>query len=358
MHELEVPEPHLLPFAIGTFDTIGPLSRAAFPHRHTFHEIVYVTHGSGSHVVDLRRHPLRPPELCVIAPGQVHHWDARELHGWVLLFDDAFLLAHPGDRDLLHHLAEHPRPRLDRAAVARLRPLVTGLLAEYRERGPGMVSVLQALLHILVVRAVRALGAARYAREPHVVPAPSPPHGPHESHGPQGLEGLERPGELRQRPDGPAGTPEPYGTPEPSGLPGPPASAAALARRFTRLLARRGADGQLAVTVRGCAAELGVSAGYLTEAVKAATGRTPGSLIRHAQVLEAKRLLAGTGLTVGRVARAAGFSDPAYFCRFFRRETGLSPGEFRRAAHGTAAAPVRKHHTGRTPSIDPGEGAP
>ncbi|MFI0724298.1 helix-turn-helix domain-containing protein [Streptomyces sp. NPDC021224] len=38
------------------------------------------------------------------------------------------------------------------------------------------------------------------------------------------------------------------------------------------------------------------------------------------------------GLTITQVSVSVGFADPAYFCRFFRRETGgLSPGEFRRA---------------------------
>ena len=53
MHRLEVPAPHAPPFAVGTFDEIGPLSRAEFPHRHTFHELVHVTGGTGAHVVDL-----------------------------------------------------------------------------------------------------------------------------------------------------------------------------------------------------------------------------------------------------------------------------------------------------------------
>ncbi|OEU97266.1 hypothetical protein AN217_04555 [Streptomyces qinglanensis] len=51
-------------------------------------------------------------------------------------------------------------------------------------------------------------------------------------------------------------------------------------------------------------------------------------------MLEAKRLLAGTAMTVRQVAHEVGFADPAYFCRFFRRETGASPGEFRRESHG------------------------
>ncbi len=60
-HRLEVPQPQALPFAVGTFDTIGPLSRAAFPHRHTFYEILHVTSGRGVHVVDLARQELRAP---------------------------------------------------------------------------------------------------------------------------------------------------------------------------------------------------------------------------------------------------------------------------------------------------------
>ncbi len=91
-----------------------------------------------------------------------------------------------------------------------------------------------------------------------------------------------------------------------------------------------------------------MTTGYLTEAVKAATGRTPGQLVREARTHEAKRLLAHTGLTVRQVAARVGMADPAYFCRFFRRETGLSPGAFRRGgeAHGDGI-----HHDHRIESI-------
>lgn len=111
-HRLEVPMPNTLPFAIGTFDTIGPMSRASFPHRHTFHEIVHVTGGTGEHVVDLAHFPLRPPNLCFIAPGQVHHWEnVTGLEGSVILFTDDFLLDHPADRRALR---EHgPRSWLE-----------------------------------------------------------------------------------------------------------------------------------------------------------------------------------------------------------------------------------------------------
>lgn len=161
LHRLDVPAPHLLPFAIGSFDTIGPLARANFPHRHSFHEIAYVTGGRGTHVVDLVRRPLGPPELSVIVPGQVHHWErVAQLHGWVILFTEDFLLAHPGDRDALATLGGCPGLRVSAGAAPRIASLVAEMVREYGKRADGFTSVLQAQLHILIAQALRLPGAS------------------------------------------------------------------------------------------------------------------------------------------------------------------------------------------------------
>lgn len=291
LHRLQVPAPQQLPFAMGSFDAVGPLSRAPFPHRHTFYEIVFVTGGRGAHVIDLSRWELRPPHLCFVVPGQVHYWEnATDLHGRVILFTEDFLLDHPGDRDLLRGLGERPwfSPTGDDASS--LARLVADMECEYRAGQAGFASVLRAYLHVLVVRASR----------------------------------LAEP--LARRPD-PAGRP------------------ALVTQEFLRLLARPGPE---VWSVRSCAAGIQVSVGYLNEAVKQTTGRTPGQLVRQVRTHEAKRLLARTDLTVRQVAAGVGFADPAYFCRFFRRETGLSPGSFRR---GSGAM----HHDYRVPSIEPGD---
>lgn len=288
LHRLEVPAPHLLPFAIGSFDTIGPLSRAGFPHRHTFYEIVHVTSGSGAHVIDLSRWQLRPPHLCFVVPGQVHYWeDVSDLQGVVILFTDDFLLAHPGDRDVLRTLGERPWLSLSRTDSADIAPLITDMEREYALGRPQFTDVLRAFLHVLILRAAR----------------------------------MSEPG---------------------GDAPGSPRRADAVAREFVRLLAGPGSGAR---SVRSLASRMGVTVGYLDEAVKQVTGRTPGQLVRQARTHEAKRLLALTDLTVRQVAKEAGFADPAYFCRYFRRETGLSPSEFRR---GSGAM----HHDYRIPSID------
>ncbi|MFE6747003.1 helix-turn-helix domain-containing protein [Kitasatospora purpeofusca] len=292
LHRLQVPLPHLLPFAIGSFDTIGPLSRAGFPHRHSFFEIVYVTGGRGAHVLDLVQRPLQPPQLCVIAPGQVHHWvDADDLTGQVVLFNEDFLLTNPQDLAALRVLAGRPAVRLGDQAGP-IAALLADMEAEYRARPAGYPGVLRASLHILVVRALRACAPV----------------------GPGVLPG--RTGDL--------------------------------AAAFTRLIAD---PGGVQRSVASCAQELGVSPGHLQATVKQATGRTPGRLIRQQQTLEAKRLLACTELTVRQVSREAGFGDPAYFCRFFRRETGMTPGEFRVKVGGN-------HHDPRITSIAAGPDGP
>ena len=46
---------------------------------------------------------------------------------------------------------------------------------------------------------------------------------------------------------------------------------------------------------------------------------------------DAMELLANTGMPVSQFAFRLGFVDPAYFTRFFKRETGQNPGAFRRS---------------------------
>ncbi|EKE6959348.1 MULTISPECIES: helix-turn-helix domain-containing protein [Enterobacteriaceae] len=46
-------------------------------------------------------------------------------------------------------------------------------------------------------------------------------------------------------------------------------------------------------------------------------------------VLEAKRMLAHTGLPVGTIAQTLGFEETTHFSKFFKRVADLTLGEFR-----------------------------
>lgn len=81
--------------------------------------------------------------------------------------------------------------------------------------------------------------------------------------------------------------------------------------------------------VEDYASELGCSVRTLTRASLALTGRTAKQVVDDRVALQARRLLAATSLSVAEVGRILGFGEPTNFGRFFHRETGLSPGQFR-----------------------------
>jgi len=57
---------------------------------------------------------------------------------------------------------------------------------------------------------------------------------------------------------------------------------------------------------------------------------TPNDIIKERIVLESKRLLAHTAMTVKEIAYSLNYEDDAYFIRFFTKNTGLSPISFRK----------------------------
>jgi len=74
---------------------------------------------------------------------------------------------------------------------------------------------------------------------------------------------------------------------------------------------------------------LHISAGHLSEVVKAQSGKSAIKHLHERLVLEAKRLLCYTPQSLKEMAFDLGFSDASYFNRFFKRETGLTPAEYR-----------------------------
>jgi AraC family transcriptional activator of pobA len=77
---------------------------------------------------------------------------------------------------------------------------------------------------------------------------------------------------------------------------------------------------------------LGITAAHLNAVCRQAVGKSALELIHERMILEAKRNLVYTSMTINVVSYTIGFADPAYFTRFFKREVGMSPKEFRRRA--------------------------
>lgn len=67
----------------------------------------------------------------------------------------------------------------------------------------------------------------------------------------------------------------------------------------------------------------------LSRAVRLAVGMTPKSYIDRRRILEAKRFLVYSRMSVKEIAFSLGFEEPTNFNKFFRKHEGLSPNEFR-----------------------------
>ena len=74
---------------------------------------------------------------------------------------------------------------------------------------------------------------------------------------------------------------------------------------------------------------MGMSRSVLYTKIKQQLGMTPIDFVRHVRIMRACELLKDTDESLSSVAFAVGFSDPKYFSKVFKRETGIVPTEYR-----------------------------
>lgn len=80
-------------------------------------------------------------------------------------------------------------------------------------------------------------------------------------------------------------------------------------------------------SVKYCAGELCLSAGYFGDIIRDALGESPKDYIRNFIVMRAKNLILG-GKSIAQVAEELGFEYPQHFTRMFKNATGQTPRQF------------------------------
>lgn len=254
------------------------------PHRHErLFQIVYIAaHGGEARFGD-RRVPLPAPCLVSVPAGEIHGYRFdRQVQGWVLTLQAGHLAELIDDPALTGALEAGPAVTgLAGEAPQALAAgeLVATIVDEYSRSRPGRSGALRGALALLLTRLGRALAVS--------VPAGQQPAARANHH----------------------------------------------AMRYLRLIER---DHRQHRRVSDYATELGITATQLNRVCLRVTGRCAQALLHERLVLEARRKLAYSTMAVGRVGLALGFSDPAYFSRFFLRHTGMRPAEFRRSAGARA----------------------
>lgn len=251
------------------------------PHLHRdLNHIILIAEGGGSMRADGESVDFEAPCLLLVPAGIIHGFSwHRNSRGWVITIADSYL----------HHLLErdadlHPLFRTPRAVALPDAPEVetriNTLARELAWSGPGQRAAVEALLLWLMVQALRHATLS-------------------DSSASSGGRQARLVARLRER----------------------------IEQRFRHR-----------EPVAAHARALGVSETALRHACARAAGLSPAAMLDERALLEARRLLLYSNLSVAEVGYAVGFEDPAYFSRFFARHTGRSPRDWR-AARGQAISP-------------------
>lgn len=232
-----------------------------------FHELLYVTEGRCTHMVDFEDWACKPGTLLVLRPGQVQRFEAavRSCEGWMVLFRADFL---PEGTALSVH----------RVLTGADRSIVTATLA--RLSADTRLNADRPLLSQLLRHQLSALLSRLQLAE--------------------------------------------------AGGSSVPALPDLLKKRFLSFQRAIDEDVSHRHSVSDYARRIGCSSKTLQRAVLEVRGVSAKTFLLERITLEAKRLLAHTDEPVAAIADTLGFDEATNFVKFFRRESGQPPGAFRR----------------------------
>jgi AraC family transcriptional regulator, transcriptional activator of pobA len=240
------------------------------PHRHAYHELIWVREGSGRHLIDGEPVEFGPRTLTLIAKGQVHQFErAERVSGVVVRFDDEWLA---GSRRWLFSGGSCSELRVPEADAPRFDALLDLLREEVEQ--PARPESAELRRHLL---SAALLWAQRW-REAQ-------------------LEGG-----------------------------GATSADVQLQQRFLETLERDFATSHEAAHY---SAELGVTTGTLSRTLMRLSGRTTKQLILDRVLLEGARLLRFSDLSIKEIAARLGFPDQFAFSKAFKRQRGEAPLDFR-----------------------------
>ncbi len=249
---------------------------------HALNHIILIAEGGGSMQAEDRAFRFLAPALLLVPAGVVHGFSwISESRGHVMTIADSYL-RHLTDRDpdLAALFARAVALGVGGSDADAIEAMVGALRIELGWTGPGHRAAVEAsLLHVMV----RALRCAH-------------------------LEAVRADGSTRQ---------------------------AMLVARLRERIEQRF---RLREPVEFHARALGVSATALRLACARVGSGTPATMLDQRALLEARRLLLYSNLSVAEIAYSVGFEDPAYFSRFFARHIGQPPRTYR-DARGASATP-------------------
>jgi len=283
LHNFSSPERKSQQFQVEVFDANRHFS-VKYPHRHDFFEVLYLLKGSGYHVIDSNKYEIKPPCVFFMSPGQAHKLElSNDIEGYIFIFTaDFYLLNRSNQNSLIEfpffytiHQDNPPLPLENENDIRFLESLFRQSIAETRQTRDYTLEMLRSILDLILTTC-----SSRYKT----------------------IESSVSKGKGQ-----------------------------ILVKRFYQLVEENYLKN---LSLADYAALLLVTPNHLTQTVKQFTGKTSIQVIKMKQILEIKRLLVHTNLNINEIAALLHFDDQSYFSKFFRRETKLSPLQYRSLSSG------------------------
>jgi YesN/AraC family two-component response regulator len=258
-------------------DHLKTLSPADFPHRHDFYNIIYIKHGSGEHEIDFRKYLVEPKQIFFLNEGQVHDWNlSDDTVGYTLFFKKEFYEVIEKGLSLQalpffnHSHNNAPMVVFSYEDCQRIENLFEEIIIEFKANQPHRDTLIKSLLKIILIHSIRIYQPLFKGdcTEPNV----------------------------------------------------------SKIRSFEMLIEKHFKEFK---SVKDFADKLNITANYLNAICTKTIGRTAGELIRDRVILEAKRLLLHSSISVCEMAYHLGYDDCSYFIRVFKKEVGSTPEQFR-----------------------------
>lgn len=242
-----------------------------FPHKHNFFHFLCLKKASGWHEIDFQRFAARAKQIFFVKPGEVHAWNFGAGTRGFVVEFSRESLQ--GKPDLLVRLDALPASFVFDAG-AKFMELCELMLGETEAKGADRGPCLENLLCAFLLKLFR-IGAFEKTAGPKAKGAI--------------MDFLALVEEQFRREH----APEYYAT------------------------------------------RLGMSPKALTMRCRRSLAKPAGAVLRERLLLEAKRMLSYTESPIAEIGFELGFEDPNYFARFFRAQSGMAPGHFRKLARRT-----------------------
>ena len=250
-------------------------------HTLSYYDITFITNGQGFFSIDGVSYPIEKGRVFFSSPGQIRSWNFNTMpQGYVLIFEEAFLCDFFNDTHFVHNLVYFNSNGISTTLLLapsdyeQLLQLMQAISNEINRSTLKDQHILRALLYHATMLYNRL-----YLQQ----------YQPHKT-------------EQTNR----------------------------YIHQFRVLVDKHFSKTR---TVEFYAEQLHVSAGHLNELIRKHTGFSAKQFILNRTIMEAKRLVGYTDLTISEIALALNFESSTYFNRIFQKHTQQTPLNYRKKIH-------------------------